>query len=640
MKSGRGSIDISQTRRRPAGMDWHCWLAIATLALASGCARSSERTGMATGTTVTSGTLTGVMPTFAPINDPIEPYNRSIHAFNEFFLDWIARPIVKTLRYVFYPEEVRRRIGMVGRNLAWPIRLFGNLLQARWGDAWEETERFLINTTVGIVGIFDPAAKMGLEAHPEDFGQAFATWGNGPGFYLELPLGGPSSGRDALSGLFDRAVDPAIFGSRTFFNFNDMTFTIDDLRRFTEVESDPYAMARDLWAVQRMVEVRDFQPASTDPAGEPTLKAVFFQAGDPDFFRRGKKRTVKLPTTGRRLPYNLWLQKRPAPLIYVMPGTGAHRLSGSAVAVAEMAWARGCSVVTVGSTMNWEFIAGASAHAAPGYPPDDVEDLYAALTAIDQQLEKKYSARLTRRGIVGLSLGGMHALMIGEMAERSPAGAFKPGRVVAVCPPVNLMHALDRLDEYYQAPLRWPAETRGARAQETAMKAVLLGSGELDPRQGLPFDRTEAQHLIGLFFRLLLRDAIYTNRQRHDLGLLREPPGRFSRREAYREIMRISFSDYVERFIYRPQLAHPTRSLTREPFYARADLRWIEGYIKNGDKTRVFVNEDDFLLRPEDLEWLRRTLGDRVTVMPGGGHLGNLYLPSVRESIAGAMVAE
>ena len=97
------------------------------------------------------------------------------------------------------PQPVRDSIEKFGHNLAYPVRGVNSCLQGKWHGAWEETKRFGTNTTVGLLGFFDPATTYGIGRSDEDFGQTFGHYGSGTGFYLTLPLVGPTNGREPLA---------------------------------------------------------------------------------------------------------------------------------------------------------------------------------------------------------------------------------------------------------------------------------------------------------------------------------------------------------------------------------------------------------------------------------------------------------
>jgi phospholipid-binding lipoprotein MlaA len=138
--------------------------------------------------------------------DPIEPVNRGIFAVNDVFDQYLLRPVAWV--YSYAPDPMKRSVRNFFTNLASPA-LFGNdLLQAELTDATVTVGRFLINTTVGVGGLFDPATSFGLEAHHADFGQTLHVYGLGPGPYLVLPIFGPSTLRDGVGLVGDTAMRP------------------------------------------------------------------------------------------------------------------------------------------------------------------------------------------------------------------------------------------------------------------------------------------------------------------------------------------------------------------------------------------------------------------------------------------------
>src|SRR5262249_42825183 len=141
------------------------------------------------------------------------------------------------------PVALRDSFKKMAYNLAFPVRFFGCLLQAKFVATLQETERFLVNLTVGLLGLFDPATKWNIPKHDEDFGQAFGAWGIHPGGYFVWPFWGSSSGRDFVGDIFDFAANLAnwLFGASTFFQINNLTYNVDSIDRFLTSEFDPYA---------------------------------------------------------------------------------------------------------------------------------------------------------------------------------------------------------------------------------------------------------------------------------------------------------------------------------------------------------------------------------------------------------------
>ncbi|MBK5947104.1 hypothetical protein CCR83_11785 [Rhodobacter veldkampii DSM 11550] len=141
-------------------------------------------------------------------DDPWEPTNRAMHSFNKGVDRALLRPASQVYGTVL-PEPVRLGVGNVAGNLQVPGAIVNNLLQGRIEAAGRNTFRFLINSTLGVAGIFDPAASsFGLPEDDSDFGETLHVWGVGEGRYVELPLAGPSTERDSWGRLVDLFIDP------------------------------------------------------------------------------------------------------------------------------------------------------------------------------------------------------------------------------------------------------------------------------------------------------------------------------------------------------------------------------------------------------------------------------------------------
>src|SRR3990172_10269800 len=147
------------------------------------------------------------------ISDPLEPVNRFIFGFNDILDKILIEPLAKGYKALL-PSFARDAIQSFMRNLQSPLLVANNLLQGDIGDAGIAAARFFINTTIGIGGLADVAKAQGLVYESEDFGQTLATWGIGDGFYLVLPVLGPSSLRDTAGLAADSYADPVRIVSR------------------------------------------------------------------------------------------------------------------------------------------------------------------------------------------------------------------------------------------------------------------------------------------------------------------------------------------------------------------------------------------------------------------------------------------
>ncbi len=146
----------------------------------------------------------------ASVPDPIETLNRKFFRFNDTVDQHVLVPVTNAYQFVV-PSPIRASIRRVFRNLQSPIHLVNNLLQLRFRDAAETLGGFALNSTAGFAGLFDPGTEVGWEQHPSDFGQTLGVFGVRSGPYLVIPLLGPSTVRDAVGNMVDRAFDPLTY---------------------------------------------------------------------------------------------------------------------------------------------------------------------------------------------------------------------------------------------------------------------------------------------------------------------------------------------------------------------------------------------------------------------------------------------
>jgi ABC-type transporter lipoprotein component MlaA/pimeloyl-ACP methyl ester carboxylesterase len=625
-----------------------------------------------------------VLPKSVP--DPLEPFNRMMWGFNKGLMTEVIKPTSRVYRFVV-AKPVRTGIGNFGRNLTYPGRLINNLLQGKWHGAGDESWRFVCNTTVGVAGFWDVATKWKIPKSDADFGQTFGQWGWQPHFFLMLPVYGPSNDRDLVGLAADTAANPLIYvapykfvasdpltwlGPYTYFNYvvmyNDLSDSVGEYVRFSQAEMDPYSEVQFAWTFARANRVADFQvKGKQDPASLETLESVFFTFNDPEFPGRGKTRSARIPATGRKIKFTFWLQPGQANVVYIVPGLGGHRLAEGSLALAELVYKNGFSAVLVSSPFNFEFMESASTVALPAYLPVDGRDLDVALTEIDRRLNQLYPDRLGHKAMMGYSMGALESLFV---AATGPTNQYcvvtkervlrflegKQGlkevriapvtnqvpliqfdRFVAINTPVRMAQGISKLDEFYRAPLSWPAANRTDNIENTFLKVAALSKSKLMPQTSLPFNAVESKFLIGLAFRLTLRDIIYSSQQRNNQGVLQRPIHNFRRDPVYQEILQYSYQDYFDKFAIPYYSARDVAS-PAETLEKAGDLRTYDAGLRANPDIRVIVNQNDFLLTDDDLAWLHATFAtNQLTVFPQGGHLGNLSNPTVQKAILAAL---
>jgi len=197
------------------------------------------------------------------INDPLESMNRVIFEFNEGLQNYILRPTSNAYNE-YVNDVVRKGIGNFLSNISAPVILANDILQGNVDRAITTFVRMLINTTVGIFGLADVAAELGIERHKEDFGQTLGFYGVGEGFYLVLPLFGPSNPRDALGKLFiDSYFDPVgqlvsqdtNWGITAGSGIDEYSGIVDELNQVKMTSVDYYAAIRSLYRQKRKSEI-------------------------------------------------------------------------------------------------------------------------------------------------------------------------------------------------------------------------------------------------------------------------------------------------------------------------------------------------------------------------------------------------
>ena len=606
------------------------------------------------GSRVTNHASLVVLPKSVP--DPLEPFNRVMWGFNKGIMRGVVKPTSRVYRYVVV-KPIRTGIGNFGRNLTYPGRLINNLLQGKWTGARDESYRFVCNTTVGVVGLFDVGTKWSIPKSEADFGQTFGLWGWEPQCFIMLPVFGPSNERDTLGWATDTAANPLIYiapydfdihkpltylGPYTYLAYavlyNDLSDSVGEYVRFSQAEMDPYASIQYAWTFARANRVADFQvKGEPDEASLETLESVFFTYRDPEFPNRSKTRSVRIPATDRKLKFTFWLQPEKAPVVYIVPGLGSHRLAQTSLALAELVYQHGFSAVCISSAFNSEFMEHASTAAMPAYLPVDGHDVHVALSEIDRRLNELYPDRLGEKALMGYSMGALHSLFVAATQPTNQLPLIKFDRYVAINTPVRLLHGVSRLDEFYRSPLDWPSAERTDNLENTFLKVAALSKNKLPPQTSLPFSAVESRFLIGLTFRFMLRDIIFSSQRRNNQDVLQQPIWNLRRDPVYQEILQYSYQDYFEKFAIPYYWAHGIDS-TAEALEKAGDLRTYEAGLSANSGIRIIVNQNDFLLADEDLAWLNTTFApEQLTVFPQGGHLGNLSSPMVQKAIIGAL---
>jgi phospholipid-binding lipoprotein MlaA len=195
--------------------------------------------------------------------DPLERLNRSTYAFNDGLDRAIVKPLARGYRKAT-PQFLQTGVSNFFSNAEYPVTLANNLLQGKITAAASDTARFVLNTTFGLGGLFDPATAWGLDRNDEDFGQTLGSWGVPPGPYLVVPFLGPYTLRDGIGSFADDFVEPRAYLEDDSTRWTlwaadkfDRRVRLLDADALLDRTGDPYAFVRSAYLQRREYLVRD-----------------------------------------------------------------------------------------------------------------------------------------------------------------------------------------------------------------------------------------------------------------------------------------------------------------------------------------------------------------------------------------------
>lgn len=472
--------------------------------------------------------------------DPLEGFNRSMLHVNKFGHRYVVRPVTGFWGSIF-PRHIVGCFNRFTENIGFPKRMFSSFLQAEFKGGGIVFLRFLTNTTVGIAGFYDPAgAWFDLEVQDEDFGQAFASWGIGPGAYLHLPVAGPTNIRDGVGLIFDAAFDPKtyFYGGQAFTALNKMTSSYREVDTFMRSTADPYELSKRLYNVERYIKINNYDkrdkiraeqelideeyakiiaasPVEVQADNGNTLEYItvpgFNSQGtavdtlrvaqfdiindresmwvdvslwNSDFYNAASERSVKVIEDKSAMPYKVWFQKdnKHAPLAVVLPGTGSHYSGAELNALAEIFYNQGFTVVALSSSFNWQFMETAASVLVPGYIPQDAGDMRNAISKVIEDLEQNRGCSFPAKVLAGYSMGGIQSIFMAEQ-EQGLCPTLRIGfdRYIAINPPVDLLGAVREIDKFALAWKQWERDEVFHHAAFAAGKFMRMSRRKHEP---------------------------------------------------------------------------------------------------------------------------------------------------------------
>jgi hypothetical protein len=336
-----------------------------------------------------------------------------------------------------------------------------------------------------------------------------------------------------------------------------------------------------------------------------------------------------------KLHYSIVRQKKAAPLIFSIAGTGAGHNSGKMKFLESAFSSAGFHVVSLSSPTYSNFIATASSSQVPGHLVHDSEDLYRVMEAIYGQI--KGSIDVTEFYITGYSLGGAQAAFVSKLDEEKQSFNFK--KVLMINPPVNLFNSVTILDKMLEDNIpggmdhfndffnELMTDFSNLYVEDETIKFDSDFLYRIYQAQNGETDLSRLSATIGLSFRLSSSSMIFTSDVVTNSGYI-VPKNHILRKtesttDYFKVANRLGFNDYFyDRFL--PYYSGLKEGITDDSLMYDTSLNSIEHYLSTSDKITVVHNEDDIILAPGEIDFFKDTFKSRAHIYPTGGHCGNL----------------
>jgi pimeloyl-ACP methyl ester carboxylesterase len=339
------------------------------------------------------------------------------------------------------------------------------------------------------------------------------------------------------------------------------------------------------------------------------------------------------------LRYSVSAQPGPAPLVFIIPGTGANFDSGKSLILQRALYQVGLHVVSLPSPLHPNFIVSASSSRRPGLLAQDAEDIYRLMEHVRSQLQDEIA--ITGYDLVGYSLGGTNAAFVARLDEMRRS--FEFDRVLLINPPVSLEESAKVLDRLFEEHIRTIADFNAlfdrlmrvlSEFYSPAEPVLLSDDLVYDIYRHRPLPDSTLEALIGAAFRLTSINLIFTSDVMAHVGVLVAPAQRLAITDSltpyFKAAMELSFEDYARRVIY-PYYVEVSPGTTFEQLLQQESLRAIGAFLRDTQKIGLMHNADDIVVSPDDIGFLEAIFGERARIYPRGGHNGNL---AYRDNIA------
>ena len=345
------------------------------------------------------------------------------------------------------------------------------------------------------------------------------------------------------------------------------------------------------------------------------------------------------------LYYSYQQQEGPAPLIFLVAGTGASYKSAKMQQMQQAFYHAGFNIVSLSSPTHPNFIVSASSSSVPGHLQEDSADLYNVMKAIWQKLRDRMN--VTEFYLTGYSLGAAQSAVISQIDEHEKVFNFK--KVLMINPPASLYNSVVILDEMLENNIPGGLENfnnfykRVIKAfSDTYKHGEKIEFNDQFLYEVYKYKKPQSndplEALIGLSFRISSENMVFASDVMTKAGYVVPKGlelGRHDHITPYLKVLsRLTFLDYFEG-VFMPHFKALDPGVTESDMIRQLSLRSIEEYLRNSPKIGMIHNEDDIIMLPGEIDYLRDVFGSRATIYPHGGHCGNMAYPDNVEAMIG-----
>ena len=593
-------------------------------------------------------------------------FNYSMFVVQDVVMEYGAKP----LNYVYcsiLPRPLIECIDNAVDNSEYPVRFFSTLFRGEGGCAWDETKRFVVNTVVGLGGLFDPAKNwFGIFSTDASLSGTLAAWGVPKGNSLILPFVPRSNVRDCTGYALDQGLDPKTYidiffptgiwlGWTTAFWPNYLAMGIDPWNAHVKQSSNPYAAYRQMIAAKSLLDenlvvyrylnelvanedgtrrppvrdpiprpaglkgrwkdIADYEPRA--PAIDTLRQRLFAPTRDDDewwmrssvfngdFAKDVDVRSVSVDTNFPSALYGFVPSEgQRRRLAFVIPGIGGEFNADSTLAMAELLHDAGVNVVTLDDPFHWRYATTVNKGILPGNFPEDVRRLAAFMRMVIDDLAKDGLVDAPEVSIVGWSMGGIFTVYLAELEGRGEIG-FAVDTMLAVNPPVDSEHVLSAIDTFLRPSRSWTRELALEKFLDVAPRVFVWDELEFDTTPDI--SEEDAGYTAAALIAASIPELV---------GYVEHAKPSVSIREY--------FDRHVKDWVHSDGPAASVRHV---------GLKALESVLRGNSRLKMIHTRDDFLLDAGDRDYLDDALGDRITWFSAGAHCGMFYTREFKQEV-------